>query len=74
MFLPNILKKWLTQIIFGKSGLIWDRNIFRILCFFDGFEIIILTHAFQKKTQKTPRQAIKIAEKRMKDYFKRKKL
>ncbi|WP_291347865.1 type II toxin-antitoxin system RelE/ParE family toxin [Desulfobacula sp.] len=23
-----------------------------ILCFFDGYEIIILTHAFQKKTQK----------------------
>ena len=49
-------------------------NIFRILCFFDGSEIIVLTRAFQKKTQKTPRQAIKIAEKRMKDYFKRKKL
>jgi phage-related protein len=52
----------------------FGSNIFRILCFFDGSEIIILTHVFKKKTQKTPRQAIKIAEKRMKDYFKRKKL
>jgi len=58
---------WEVRVNFGS-------NIFRILCFFDGSEIIILTHAFQKKTQKTPRQAIKIAEKRMKDYFKRKKL
>jgi len=58
---------WEVRVNFGS-------NIFRILCFFDGSEIIILTHAFQKKTQKTPRQAIKIAEKRMKDYIKRKKL
>ena len=47
-------------------------NIFRILCFFDGKELIILTHCFQKKTQKTPRQEIEIAEQRKKDYIKRK--
>jgi phage-related protein len=32
-----------------------------------------MSHAFQKKTQKTPRQAIRLAEERKKDYFKRKK-
>ena len=58
---------WEVRVNFGS-------NIFRILCFFDGSDFIILTHAFQKKTQKTPRQAIKITEERMKDYFKRKKL
>ena len=58
---------WEVRVNFGS-------NIFRILCFFDGSEIIILTHAFQKKTQKTPGQAIKTAEKRMNDYFKRKKI
>ncbi len=47
-------------------------NIFRLLCFFDGDAVVVLTHAFQKKTQKTPKQAIKTAEKRMKDYFRRK--
>jgi len=57
---------WEVRVNFGS-------NIFRILCFFDGSEIIVLTHAFQKKTQKIPRQAIEIAEKPMKDYFKRKK-
>ena len=46
-------------------------NIFRLLCFFDGEAVIVLTHAFQKKTQKTPKHAIKTAEQRMKDYFRR---
>ena len=47
------------------------NNIFRLLGFLDGNELVILTHAFQKKTQKTPRNEIKIAEKRKKDYLNR---
>jgi phage-related protein len=47
-------------------------NIFRLLCFFDGDAMVVVTHAFQKKTQKTPKQAIKTAEQRMKDYLRRK--
>jgi len=34
--------------------------------------LVVLSHAFQKKTQKTPKQAIKIAEERKKEYFRRK--
>ena len=49
-----------------------ESNIFRLLCFFDGPDIIVLTHALQKKTQKTPIQAIRIAEERKNDYFRRK--
>lgn len=73
----NVPSKYFKKMV--NTDNLWEvrvnlgSNIFRILCFFDGSEIIILTHAFQKKTQKTPRQPIKIAEKRMKDYFKRKK-
>ena len=48
-------------------------NIFRLLGFFDGSKVVVLSHAFQKKTQKTPRQAIQLAEKRKDDYFRRKK-
>ena len=48
-------------------------NIFRFLGFFDGATWVVLSHAFQKKTQKTPRQAIRLAEERKKDYFERKK-
>jgi len=47
------------------------NNIFRLLGFFDGDELIILNHAFTKKTQKTPQKEIKIAEQRKKDYFSR---
>jgi phage-related protein len=48
-------------------------DIFRILCFLDGRKLVVLSHAFQKKTQKTPRQAIRLAEERKRDYFRRKK-
>jgi len=48
-------------------------NIFRLLGFFDGAKIVVLSHAFQKKTQKTPRHAVKLAEGRKRDYFARKK-
>ena len=46
----------------------YENNIFRLLGFFDGNELIILNHAFTKKTQKTPQKEIKKAEKRKKDY------
>ncbi len=48
-------------------------NTFRLIGFFDGPDLVILAHAFQKKTQKTPKRAIKVAEERKKDYFWRKK-
>ncbi len=49
-------------------------NIFRLLGFFDGPQMVILNHAFAKKTQKTPLQEISIAERRKRDYSRRKKL
>ena len=45
------------------------NNIFRFLGFFDDSELVILNHAFTKKTQKTPKNEIKIAEQRKKEYF-----
>ena len=47
-------------------------NIFRLLGFFDGNNLVILTNGFAKKTQKTPKNEIKLAEKRKKDYLERK--
>jgi len=46
-------------------------NIFRILGFLEGDRLIVLNHAFQKKTQKTPKQDIKLAESRKHDYLRR---
>ncbi len=48
-----------------------NSNSYRILGFFDGNDLIVLNHAFQKKSQKTPKQAIQIAEKRKKEYLTR---
>ena len=48
------------------------NNIFRLLGFHDGDNLIILNHGFQKKTQKTPAADIKQAENRRKDYLRRK--
>lgn len=47
-------------------------NSFRILGFIDGDEFIILTNGFSKKSQKTPKQEIEMAEQRKADYLSRK--
>lgn len=47
------------------------NNIFRLLGFLEGDQIVILNHAFQKKTQKTPKKEIQIAEARKKVYLER---
>lgn len=47
------------------------RDTFRLLGFFNGNELIVLTNSFQKKTQKTPPKEIKLAEQRKKEYLNR---
>ncbi len=44
----------------------------RILCFFDDGNLVVLVNCFVKKTQKTPRKEIKLAEKLKKEYLKNK--
>ncbi len=62
--LTNTDDIWEVRVQFGG-------NIFRLLGFYDGDNLIILTSGFAKKTQKTPQQEIKIAEQRKRDYFDR---
>jgi len=57
---------WEARIQYGN-------NIFRLFGFFDGNSLIILNHAFTKKTRKTPAKEIKIAECRKKEYFTRRR-
>jgi len=45
------------------------NGIFRIFCFFDHGNLIILLSGFQKKTQKTPKNEIKKAERLKKEYY-----
>lgn len=61
-----------------NSDGIWEvratigNNTFRLLGFFDGPELIVLTHGFAKKTNKVPKQEIETAEERKRDYYRRK--
>ncbi|MFW5850681.1 MAG: type II toxin-antitoxin system RelE/ParE family toxin [Bacteroidota bacterium] len=44
------------------------RDIFRIFCFFDKGQLVIIANGFQKKTQKTPKNEIKSALKIKEEY------
>ena len=75
--LPSIPSQYFKKLVntddIWEVRIIYKSDIFRILGFFDGSKIIVLNHAFQKKTQKVPSQAIKTAEERKRDYFERRK-
>ena len=44
-------------------------NIYRIFCFFDNKNVVVVGNGFQKKTQKTPIKELEKAQKIMKEYF-----
>jgi len=57
----------------GTKGLYEIRvevgsNIYRIFSFFDEGNLVVLGNAFQKKTQKTPKQELEKALKIMEEY------
>ena len=45
------------------------NNIFRIFCFFDLDNLVVIGNGFQKKTQKTPKPQIEKAEQIKKEYY-----
>lgn len=47
----------------------YQSNIYRIFCFFDQGKLVVLLNGFQKKTKKTPKKEIEMAEKLKKEYF-----
>ena len=68
--IPDKYFKYIT----GSTGLYEIReevgsDIYRVLSFFDKGQLIILVNGFQKKSQKTPKNEILIAEKLKKQYF-----
>ncbi|TVT37390.1 type II toxin-antitoxin system RelE/ParE family toxin [Hymenobacter setariae] len=44
-------------------------DIYRVFSFFDKGQLIILVNGFQKKTQKTPKNELELAEKIKQQYF-----
>lgn len=58
----------------GSSGLYEIRvevgsDIYRVFSFFDKGQLIILINGFQKKTPKTPKNELELAEKIKQQYF-----
>lgn len=62
-----------------KTDGLWEirvsasNGVFRIFCFFDKGNLIVLLSGFQKKTQKTPKSEIKRAERIKKEYYENRK-
>ena len=51
----------------------WQSNIYRFPCFFHKNNLVILTHGFQKKKQKTPAKELEKASKYRDDFLRRNK-
>ncbi len=72
-FVPSqYLKKLKNTDDIWEVRIIYSGDIYRLLGFFESEEKLIITNGFCKKTQKTPLNEIKLAEKRKKDFFNRK--
>ena len=67
----NYLKKLVNTNDIWEIRVDVGHNTFRLLGFFDGREVIVLTNSFQKKTQQTPPAEIRLAEERKADYERR---
>jgi phage-related protein len=75
--LPRIPETYLKHIE-NTDGLYEIRvqlgnDIFRIFCFFDQGQLVVLANGFQKKDQKTPHREIEKALKIKKEYENEKK-
>lgn len=71
--IDRVPKKYFDHIT-NSTGIFEIRveagtNIYRVFSFFDKGNLIILINGFQKKTQKTPKSEIELAEKLKKQYF-----
>ncbi|MEP6645997.1 MAG: type II toxin-antitoxin system RelE/ParE family toxin [Saprospiraceae bacterium] len=70
--MDKVPKKFFKHLT-GTDGLYevriaYHSNQYRILSFFDEGNLIILVNCFEKKTQKTPTNELKLAEKLKKEY------
>ncbi|MBL0181010.1 MAG: type II toxin-antitoxin system RelE/ParE family toxin [Chitinophagaceae bacterium] len=71
--LNHIPEKYFKHIS-GRKGLYelrceWMGNIYRVFCFFDQGNFVVITSGFQKKDQRTPKKEIEKALRIMNDYF-----
>jgi len=72
-FQQRIPSKYLKHIE-GSEGLYETKfalgsDIWRVFCFFDEGKLVILLNGFQKKSQKTPKDEIKLAIRLKDEYY-----
>jgi len=67
----NYMKKLVNTDDIWEVRVNVGRNTFRLLGFFHGQELIVLTNSFQKKSRRTPPGEIRLAEERKADYLSR---
>jgi phage-related protein len=68
---PSKFWKKLSGLDLWEVRVEYAGNIYRVLAVWAKNNRVILLHAFQKKSQKTPRQDMEIALQRQKRYFQR---
>ena len=74
----DIVPRQYFKKLVDREG-IWEvriqlgNDIFRLLSFFDGGSLLILTNGFAKKTQKTPPQETALAIRRKEEYLARRR-
>ncbi|MGN6339853.1 MAG: type II toxin-antitoxin system RelE/ParE family toxin [Ginsengibacter sp.] len=75
--IDKVPKKYFDHMT-GTDG-IWEirvevgSNIFRAFSFFDEGKLIVIANAFQKKSQKTPKNELELARKIKNEYFNEKR-
>ena len=73
--LDSVPVQYLKKLIGTES--LWEvraqhgGDTFRLLGFFEGSRLLVLTSGFAKKSEKIPRQEITLAERRQQDYLTR---
>jgi phage-related protein len=76
--IDKVPKKYFDHMT-GTDG-IWEirvevrGNIFRAFSFFDEGKLIVIANAFQKKSQKTPKNELELAKRIKKEYFNEKRI
>ena len=74
--LDRIPEKYFKHIIgteLYEIRIISGNNIYRVYCFFDRGNLVVVLNAFQKKSQKTPKNQIERALKLRAEYYEDKK-
>lgn len=75
--LPTVPGQYFKKLT-GTDDL-WEMRVqyggdtFRLLGFFEGAHLVILTNGFAKKSQKTPLSEIALAERRKREYLSRRR-